>query len=108
VISLRDLFEGKAISPRAQPALAELGRVAAAHPDVGLQVVVHDATAPSKTEQAADAARADAVVKALVAAGAKADHVKGEAVGAHAPIVDPGDAAHRARNARVDIVFVTR
>ena len=47
-------------------------------------------------------------MKALVAAGAKAERVKGEAVGARAPIVDPGDAAHRGRNARVDVVFVTR
>jgi flagellar motor protein MotB len=108
VISLRDLFEGKALGAHGQEKLGELGRVAAAHPDVGVQVVVHDANTPSKTDADADLERADTVVKALVAAGAKGDHVKGEAVGAKAPIVDPGDAAHRARNARVDVVFVTR
>jgi flagellar motor protein MotB len=108
VVSLRELFEGTKVSAKGQEKLAELGRVAAAHPDVGVQVVVHDATAPSKAEAAADAERADAVVKALVAAGAKAERVKGEAVGVRAPVVDPGDAAHRARNARVDVVFVTK
>ena len=109
VVSLRDLFEAKnALGAHGQERLAELGRVAGAHPDVGVQVVVHDANTPSKAEADADLERADVVVKALVAAGAKGDRVKGEAVGAKAPIVDPGDAAHRARNARVDVVFVTR
>jgi flagellar motor protein MotB len=108
VIRLRDVFEGAAISKKSAPLVAELGRVAAAHPDVAVQVVVHDAAPPSKADAATDASRADAVVKALVAAGAAADHVKGEAVGARAPLVDPSDAAHRAMNARVEVVFVTR
>jgi outer membrane protein OmpA-like peptidoglycan-associated protein len=108
VVTLRGAFEGTSVAKSAQGALADLGRVAAAHPELGVQVVVHDATTPSKAEADADAQRADAVVKALVAAGAAVDHVKGEAVGARAPVVDPSDLAHRARNARVDVVFVTR
>ncbi len=108
IVPLRDLFEGTSLAKKAEPLLAELGRIAAAHPDVGVQVVVHDASTPSKADAEADAQRAVAVVKALVAAGANADHVKGEMAGARAPIVDPTDAAHRAMNARVDVVFVTR
>ena len=108
VVPLRDVFEGASVAKKAEPLLAELGRIAAAHPDVGVQIVVHDAATPSKTEAEADTQRADAIVKALVAAGANADRVKGETAGARAPIVDPGDLAHRAMNARVDVVFVTR
>jgi flagellar motor protein MotB len=111
VVVLRDVFEGAAgakLSKKAEPLVAELGRIAAAHADVAVQVVIHDANAPSKGEAAVDAQRADAVVKGLVAAGAKGERVKGETAGAKAPIVDPGDAAHRGMNARVEVVFVTR
>jgi flagellar motor protein MotB len=108
VVSLRDVFEGTKLAKKVEPKIAELGRIAAAHPDLAVQVVVHDATPPSKAEAAADAQRADAVVKALVAAGAKAERVKGETAGAKAPIADPNDAAHRGMNARVDVVFVTK
>jgi flagellar motor protein MotB len=108
IVNLRDLFEGASLAKKAAPLITELGRIAAAHPDVAVQVVVHDATAPSKAEAEADTQRADAVVKALVAAGANAERVKGETAGTRAPIVDPSDAAHRALNARVDVVFVTR
>jgi outer membrane protein OmpA-like peptidoglycan-associated protein len=108
VVRLRDVFEGTKLAKKAEPQLADLGRIAAAHPDVAVQIVVHDAATPSKADAANDAQRADAVVQALIAAGAKAERVKGETAGAKAPIVDPGDAAHRALNARVDVVFVTK
>ncbi len=108
VVPLRDVFEGGNVAKKAEALIAELGRIAAAHADVGVQVVVHDATSPTKAEADADVKRADAVVKELVAAGAAAERVKGETAGARAPIVDPTDAAHRAMNARVDVVFVTR
>ena len=74
----------------------------------GHLVVVHDATQPTKGDDANDKQRADAIAKALVAAGAPADRVQAQTAGARAPIVDPMDLAHRARNARVEIVFVTR
>jgi flagellar motor protein MotB len=108
VVPLRELFEGTNLAKKAEPLVAELGRIAAAHPDVGVQVVVHDATSPSKADTELDGRRADAIVKALVAAGANAERVKGELAGARAPIVDPADLAHRAMNARVDVVFVTK
>jgi outer membrane protein OmpA-like peptidoglycan-associated protein len=108
VVTLRDLFDGAGLAASAQDKVAELGRVAAAHPDLGVQVVVNDAAPPTKADEALDAKHADAVVTALVRAGATVGHVKSELAGVRAPVVDPGDAAHRGRNARVDVVFVTR
>jgi outer membrane protein OmpA-like peptidoglycan-associated protein len=108
VVTLRDVFADAAVAPKARETLAELGRVAAAHADVGVQVVVNDATPPTPADEALDAKRADAVVSTLVSAGASAAKVKGVTAGVRAPVVDPGDAAHRGRNARVDVVFVTR
>jgi outer membrane protein OmpA-like peptidoglycan-associated protein len=107
VVTLRDVFKGTALTPTASKALAELGRVAAAHPSFAVQVVVHDAIAPSAAEAEADAQRARAVAGALVAGGAAEARVKPEAAGARAPIVDPSDARHRSRNARVEVVFVS-
>jgi outer membrane protein OmpA-like peptidoglycan-associated protein len=107
VVTLRDVFNGTSLTLPASKALAELGRVAAAHPSFALQVVVHDAVAPSPADQAADALRAQAAAAALVAAGAQPARVKPEVAGARAPIVDPANAQHRGRNARVDVVFVS-
>ncbi len=109
VVTLRDLFPrpgADALTKEGDAKLKDLGRIAAAHPGVAVQVVVHDATPPSKAEALADRQRADAVATAIVAAGAPAAKVKAESVGARAPLIDPADAAHRARNARVDVVFV--
>jgi flagellar motor protein MotB len=106
VVTLRGAFKGNALVPDVEAKLKELGRVAAAHPAFGVQVVVHDAQAPTPQEKAADQQRADACVKALVAGGANATRVRADLAGARAPVVDPNDAAHRARNARVEVVFV--
>ncbi len=105
-MTLRDAFHGAALTPEGQKKLANLGRVAAAHPTFAVQVVVHDATPPSATEATDDQKRADAAVQALVGGGAASAKVKGETAGARAPVVDPSDAKARARNARLDIVFV--
>lgn len=102
VVTLRDAFRGNALTPEAQKALEALGRVAAAHADVGVQVVVHDATALA---QGPDRARVAA--GALATGGAKPDHTAAEYAGIKIPIVDPADAKNRPRNARVDVVFVT-
>jgi outer membrane protein OmpA-like peptidoglycan-associated protein len=107
VVALRGSFgAGDTLTPEAKALLDKLGKVAAAHPTFAVQVVVHDASAPSPADAATDRARADAIVKALVAAGANPATTKGETAGADAPIVDPADAANRPRNARVEIVFV--
>ncbi len=108
VVTLRDVFTGNALTAIASKKLAELGRVVSAHPGFAVQIVVHDAVAPpSAAEADADMQRARAAAAALVAGGAREARVKPEAAGARAPIVDPSDARHRGRNARVDVVFVS-
>ncbi len=105
VVTLRGAFTGADLTDEAKTKLESLGRVASAHAGFGVQVVIHDAVAPSSKDDA-DAKRADAVVKALVDGGAPAARVKSELAGARAPVVDPQDPRLRARNERVDVVFV--
>lgn len=105
VVTLHDAFTGPALAADAAKKLADLGRVATAHPGFAMQIVVHDATAPA-AKDTTDAKRADAAVQALVAAGAPAARIKSETAGAREPLVDPSDAKARARNERLDVVFV--
>jgi flagellar motor protein MotB len=107
VVTLREAFTGSSLTPDAEKKIRALGQVAAAHTGVAVQIVVHDAAAPSAADLANDEKRADAAAKALVAGGATAAKVKWETAGAKAPVADPTDAKSRARNARVEIVFVT-
>lgn len=106
VVTMRSTFKGEKLTSEAEGSLKDLGRVAAAHPGFAVQVVLHDAQTPGPGEVAANAKRGEAIVKALVDGGAAAGKVKVEQAGARAPVVDPKDAAHRERNARVEIVFV--
>lgn len=105
VVTLHDAFQGASLAPDATKKLADLGRVAAAHPGFAVQLVVHDATAPG-AKDTTDAKRADAATQTLVAAGAPAARVKSETAGAREPLVDPSDAKARPRNERLDVVFV--
>jgi len=105
VVTLHDAFRGPELAVEATTKLRDLGRVAAAHPGFALQVVVHDAV-PARPRDDADTRRVGAAVQALVAGGASAGRIKPELAGARAPLVDPGDARQRARNERLDVVFV--
>jgi outer membrane protein OmpA-like peptidoglycan-associated protein len=121
VVAVNDAFtpagapaNGKNASPLkadVEAKLKELGRVARAHPTFAVQIVVHDATRPKGADPTAPSAgasaRGEAVKKALVDGGADAAKTTIELAGASAPRVDPEDAAHRARNERVEIVFVS-
>ena len=107
VVTLRSAFKGDKLTPESEGSVKELGRVAAAHPTFAVQVVLHDAQAPSAAEAALNQKRGEAIVQALVAGGATGAKVKVEQAGAKAPVVDPKDARHRDRNARVEIVFVS-
>ena len=107
VVTLRSAFKGERLTPEAEASVKDLGRVAAAHPSFAVQVVVHDAQAPSAAESATNQKRGEAIVQALTAGGAAAAKVKVEQAGAKAPVVDPKDTRHRDRNARVEIVFVS-
>ncbi|WP_438027560.1 hypothetical protein [Sorangium sp. So ce233] len=111
VVTLRGLFAGNALTKAGEARLRELARVAAAHPSFPVAVVVHTDRDISAREEPAWAARADAVVRALGpahAAGASpaVQPIAPFLAGAAAPVVDPRG-SERARNARVEIVFVT-
>ena len=101
IVTLRGAFQGEQLSAGGQKQIAALARVAAAHPTFPVEVVVHGG--PAKGDQA----RADAAARALTAA-APGGALKVAAIGAAeaSPIVDPQGAA-KARNTRLEIVFVT-
>ena len=102
VITLREAFRGAQLAPDAQTKLEALGRVATAHADVAVQVVVHDAT-----PQPAGDERAKAAAAALVKGGAAPGRMATVMAGTRNPVVDPSDARNRGRNARLEVVFVT-
>jgi flagellar motor protein MotB len=104
-VTLHDAFRAADLSGAVADRLKELGRVAAAHPHFAVQLVVHDASAPVSGDTA-DAKRAEAAVQALVGGGAVSSRVRAELAGASAPIVDPANANGRARNERLEVVFV--
>jgi hypothetical protein len=105
VVTLHEAFHGDGLTDEGGARLKDLGRVAAAHPSFGIEVVVHDAQ-PRTAKDQTDAHRADAAVQALVAGGAAATKVKSELAGTLEPLVDPSDAKGRARNERLEVTFV--
>ncbi|MGK4007095.1 hypothetical protein WMF31_31020 [Sorangium sp. So ce1036] len=113
VVTLRGLFAGGTLTRAGEARLRDLARVSAAHPAFPVAVVVHSDRELGEREAPAWAARADAVVRALrPAQGATAGAApQGPPIapflaGAAAPVVDP-TGGERARNARVEVVFVT-
>lgn len=107
VVTLRSAFKGEKLTPEAEASVKDLGRVAAAHPTFAVQVVIHDAQSPSAADVATNRKRGESITQALVSGGIAATKVKVEQAGSRAPVVDPKDARHRDRNARVEIVFVS-
>jgi hypothetical protein len=110
-VTLRNLFKGEALTPAASSRLAELGRIAAAHPTFPVVVVLHQDKEPAQKgkdqrqrDERAQVSRAELVVKALKAE--RAPRVELVLAGAALPVVNP-EGADRARNARVEVVFVT-
>ncbi|MCL2777373.1 MAG: hypothetical protein FWD73_05160 [Polyangiaceae bacterium] len=106
VVTLHRAFHGELLSRDAEASVKELGRVAAAHSDVGVQVVIHDADPPSASSMATDKKRGEAALRALVDGGAPSARTTVEQAGASAPLIDPKSAHGRERNARLEIVFV--
>lgn len=103
-VTVRGIFTGDALSAAGDTKVAEVAKIAAAHPTFPLAVVVHHDRAPAGKEEASLRARADAVVAALKKNGAaKATSI---VAGAAAPVVDPLG-KDKARNARVEFVFIT-
>jgi hypothetical protein len=106
VVAIHDAFAPAAgLTASAIARVTELGRVAAAHPEFGVQVVVHDGT-PTRPNDRRDSERAEAAVRALVTAGVPAGRVQTQLAGTHLPVVDPAVKAAPIRNERLEIVFV--
>ena len=106
VVTVRGAFLGAKLTSEGEARLVSLGRVAGSHAGFAVQVVLHDAQSPSAKDDG-DARRSAETVRALLAGGAPAARLKAELAGTGAPLVDPNDAKLRARNERLDIVFVT-
>jgi hypothetical protein len=108
-ITLRGVFKeagsAAALTPAGEARLAEIGRIAAAHPTFPALVIVHKEKALSPKEEPLERARAEALAK-VITATARGAKVEAIVAGNAAPVVDPAG-ADRARNARVEIVFVT-
>lgn len=100
VVTLRGLREGGKLGATAAQKLADLGRVAKAHPDFPVLVVVHDARPGAK-----DDGLGTQTVDALKAAGAA--RIEARSAGSTTPVVAPDRAGAAARNERVEIVFVS-
>jgi hypothetical protein len=100
VVTLRGLYAPNgALSHEGQTVLETLGRVAKAHPEFPLLVVIHGGKAAGEGER-----RGRLVTEALIAAGAP--RAEASYVGNAQPVVDPARAAAARRNERVEIVFV--
>jgi hypothetical protein len=102
-VTLRGIFSGGALTAAGEARVAELGRVAAAHPDFPVAVVLHQDSEPTQAQKATSNARAEALVRTLKLA--RVTVVEAVQAGAVAPVVDP-NGSDRARNARVEIVFI--
>jgi len=109
VVTLRGAYQGGALTPAADRELKELARVSASHAGFPLQVVLHDATPPTEPDRAVDTQRAATAVAVLsTTGGGAAPRVATELPGASLPVGDPTDPKARARNARLEVVFVSK
>lgn len=101
VVVLRDLFEGERPKATAGARLTALAQVAREHADFPVLVVVHSSRGGSARR---DAARAEAVGKALREGGAL--HVEVRTAGDTLPVAPARPASTDKRNERVEVVFV--
>jgi outer membrane protein OmpA-like peptidoglycan-associated protein len=104
VVTLRGAFSGDAVTREASEQLESLGRVAAANPSLPVVVVLHEAEPPRAEAQKRAARRAEAV-KLLLARHRK-EKIEVHLAGATRPVVDPSSKKDRARNERIEVVFV--
>jgi hypothetical protein len=105
-VSLRNAFAGNGLAAPAEARLVELGKIAAAHPGFPLEVVIHTDKPVAGREQDAARGRAEAAIKALQRGGGAGLRALPVVAGNGAPVADPAG-PDRARNARLEIVFVT-
>jgi hypothetical protein len=103
VVTLRGVVTRQGMLTKAgAERLALLGRVAKANPGFPVLVVVHSARGAAA---AGDEATAKAVCQALTDAGAP--KVEARTVGDAQPVIDPTTEGAAARNARIEVVFVS-
>jgi hypothetical protein len=105
VVTLRHVFAGDGLSAKGRAALSAVAQVAKAHADVPLMLVLHQSKPLDDKAEKRWQDRAGILSQALSSAGARVGRV--EMAGAAAPLVDPRG-RHRARNERVELVFVAR
>jgi flagellar motor protein MotB len=107
-VVLRGVFAGGAgaLTPQGEARLAELGKVAAAHPSFPVEIVVHTDRPLAARDEPAEKTRAAAAVRALLKTGGDGVRAAPLVAGNQAPLADPAG-PDRARNARVEIVFIT-
>jgi outer membrane protein OmpA-like peptidoglycan-associated protein len=98
-------FEGNTakLTKKGKDALDALGRVAKAHPTFALVVVVHASGTPNAKR---DEERGAAVKSELAASGADATKIAVQLAGTQLPGWDPNDVKQKAKNERVEVVFV--
>lgn len=99
-------FSKADIKPESKPALQEIERMLKAEPNISAWVVGHtDYTGPAETNAQLSAARAAAVVNALVKEyGIEAKRLSPYGVGPYAPIATNATEDGRAQNRRVELV----
>jgi hypothetical protein len=108
VVTVRNIFTAAQLTSDAREQLGALGRVAQAHPDFPVQVVVHSAGAKAKSNQAREEERkrGDTVAKVLAEAGATSDRIAVESAGSAHPVIDASVSRTPSRSERVEIIFV--
>jgi outer membrane protein OmpA-like peptidoglycan-associated protein len=104
VVVLGQVFDRDQLRPEASLRLAELDRVARAHPSFPVAIVVHTDKPVSARDEAAWQARAARVAEAF--ASRPTEQRIAIVAGNSLPLVDHR-APDRAKNARVEIVFLT-
>jgi outer membrane protein OmpA-like peptidoglycan-associated protein len=97
-------FEDAKLAAAGRAKLEALGKLAKKYPQFAIVVVVH--AAPGATNASRDAQRAAAAKLALSAAGADGARIAVQTPGSALPAYDPADAKLRAKNERLEIVFV--
>ncbi len=108
VVTLRGVFGGggPGLTPAGEARLVDLGKIAAAHASFPVEVVLHTDKPLSASEEPAQHARAEAATRALLKGAGGAVRALPLVAGNRAPVADPAG-PERARNARLEIVFVT-
>jgi outer membrane protein OmpA-like peptidoglycan-associated protein len=107
-VALRNVFSGggAALTPQGEAKLVELGKIAAAHPTFPVEIVVHTDKPAGAREQDGLKARAEAAAKAVEKGGGGKVRTLPLVAGSGVPLADPAG-PDKARNARVEVVFVT-